>query len=97
MNWSVFLNPFRLNIPLTLMVLAVFVSAISVIYTKHISRAEFVALQRLENQRDDLNEEWGRLLLEQSTWGAPGRVEQQARSRLDMLVPGRDVTVMLIP
>lgn len=97
MNWSVLLNPFRLNIRLTLMVLAVFVSAISVVYTKHISRAEFVALQSLENQRDDLNEEWGRLLLEQSTWGAPGRVEQQARSRLDMLVPGHDVTVMLRP
>lgn len=95
MNALSFLNPFRLNISLTLMVLAVFLSAIAVIYTKHMSRAEFVALQQLENQRDNLNEEWGRLLLEQSTWGAPGRVEQQARTRLDMLVPSRDVTVML--
>lgn len=97
MNLLSVFNPIRLNAPLTVMVIAVLLSAVSVIYTKHMSRAEFVALQQLENQRDDLNEEWGRLLLEQSTWGSPGRVDQHARSRLDMQVPTRDVTVMVQP
>ena len=58
---------------LYVMLLAVMASAISVVYTKHQSRVEFVALQKLEQHRDDLDEEWGRLLLEQSTWASPGR------------------------
>jgi len=41
----------------------------------------------LQNQRDALNVEFGRLELEQATWAAPGRVEQIARSQLDMVNP----------
>ena len=36
------------NLALVLMVLAVVTSAISVVYSKHQSRVEFVALQKLE-------------------------------------------------
>jgi cell division protein FtsL len=77
------------------LLVAVIVSSMAVIYTKHISRSEFIALQKLEKQRDQLNEEWGKLLLEQSTWANPGRVEQQARLRLNMLVPTADMTVVI--
>jgi cell division protein FtsL len=59
------------------------------------NRNEFIQLQKLERQRDLLNEEWGRLLLEQSTWGSPSRVEQQAKSRLDMVVPKAESTVVI--
>jgi len=44
-----------------------------------------------------LNEEWGRLLLEQSTWASPGRVERQAKIRLDMEVPVAARTMVLNP
>lgn len=87
------------NIDMATLVLLLLVmgSAIAVIYSKHIGRAEFVVLQQLERQRDQLNEEWGRLLLEQSTWASPGRIEQQARLRLQMIVPPSDQTMFIQP
>lgn len=97
MKLSTLLDQIRVDMPVVLMVLAVLFSAIAVIYTKHIGRSEFVALQKLEQQRDKLNEEWGRLLLEESTWAGPGRVEQQARVRLKMIVPTADMTVVIRP
>ena len=85
------------HLSLYVMLLAVMASAISVVYTKHQSRVEFVALQKLEQHRDDLDEEWGRLLLEQSTWASPGRVEHQAKIKLDMIIPMARSTVVLNP
>lgn len=87
----------RADLGTLLLVLAVLVSAISVIYVKHVGRAQFVELQKLENKRDRLNEEWGRLLLEQSTWATPGRVEFEARKRLKMIVPTPEMTVVIKP
>lgn len=87
----------RVDVPVLFMLLAVLASAVAVIYTKHSGRGQFVELQNLEQQRDMLNEEWGRLLLEQSTWAGPGRVEQQARVRLKMIVPTAEMTVVIRP
>ncbi|PHS71050.1 MAG: cell division protein FtsL [Methylophaga sp.] len=87
----------RIDIPVVLMILAVLLSAIVVVYAKHSGRSEFVALQKLENRRDQLEEEWGRLLLEQSTWATPGRVERQARNKLHMIVPTAQMTIVVKP
>jgi cell division protein FtsL len=95
MKLKQYLEQFEINWPLFLLVILVIVSAVSVIYAKHLNRNEFIQLQQLEKQRDLLNEEWGRLLLEESTWGSPSRVEQQVRSRLDMIVPKADMTVVI--
>ena len=46
--------------------LAVLMSALGVVYTKHESRKLFVELDRLKTERDQINVEWGRLQLEQS-------------------------------
>jgi cell division protein FtsL len=73
--------------PMLILLLAILASAITVFYTKHSSRKSFVVLQDLQHTRDQLNEEWGRLLIEQSTWGNPARVEQQARQQLHMALP----------
>lgn len=83
------------NIAMIIMIFAVIFSAISVIYSKHQSRSEFVVLQKLEQHRDDLNEEWGRLLLEQSTYAGPGRIERQAKFKLKMIVPTAQQTVVI--
>ena len=91
------LESVNIELPLLVMVLLVISSSIAVIYSKHIGRAEFIVLQKLEHKRDQLNVEWGRLLLEQSTWASPGRVEQQARLRLKMVVPSPGVTVLVKP
>lgn len=90
-----YLEHIQIDIPMLVMVLVVVVSAVAVIYAKHLNRNEFIQLQKLEKERDLLNEEWGRLLLEQSTWGSPSRVDQQARTRLNMIVPKADMTVVI--
>ena len=95
MNLKDYMERVQLNIPMLIMVALVIVSSVGVIYSKHMNRNEFIQLQKLEKQRDLLNEEWGRLLLEQSTWGSPSRVEQQAKTRLDMVVPKADSTVVI--
>ena len=66
---------------------AVLASGVSVIYAKHLSRQHFVELERLIAERDQLEIDWGRLRLEQSTWATHGRVEQLAREKLSMHVP----------
>ena len=67
-----------------LLVLLVMISAVAVIYAKHTNRMLYVELRNLEQQRDELNVDWGRLQLEQSTWATHGRVEGVARTKLGM-------------
>ncbi|MFW5426990.1 MAG: cell division protein FtsL [Methylophagaceae bacterium] len=89
------LQSLRVLMPVIWVLLAVMTSAIAVVYSKHAARTKFVVLQSLEHERDSLNEEWGRLLLEQSTWASPSHVEQQAIKRLHMIVPTADMTVVI--
>ena len=70
-----------LNVCLVLIIVA---SSIGVIYSKHHNRMLYVELRQLETNRDNLNVDWGRLQLEQSTWATHGRVESAARKRLKM-------------
>ncbi|VAW89167.1 Cell division protein FtsL [hydrothermal vent metagenome] len=82
---------------LILLATAVLFSALGVVYSKHHSRKLFVELQSLEGMRDGLNVEWGQLQLEQSTWATPSRIEQVARTRLEMDVPKPDQIVIVSP
>lgn len=63
------------------------VSALGVVWTRHASRVQFIELTRLQNQRDDLNIEYGRLELEQATYAEPSRVDMEARQKLGMTAP----------
>ena len=83
------------NLTVLVMTLAVLLSSIAVVYSKHQSRVQFIALQKLEQQRDYLDEEWGRLLLEQSTWSGLDRVEREATKKLDMIRPTADMVVVV--
>jgi len=74
-----------------------FASALGVIYSKHHSRKRFVELTQLQRHRDELNTYWGRLQLEQSTWATHGRIENIARTQLQMVIPPHDTIVRLIP
>jgi len=69
------------------LLLAVVASGIAVVWARHQDRAAFVQLSKLQNQRDGLNVEFGRLELEQATWASPSRIEQIARGQLGMISP----------
>ena len=62
-------------------------SAAGAIYSKHRARELFVALERLNNQRDNLEVEWGQLQLEQSAWSTHAFVERVASTKLKMATP----------
>jgi len=80
-----------------LLVVSVMASAIMVVVSQHEARRLFVQLQEFESVRDNLNEEWGRLQLEQSTWATDDRIEQLARANLRMREPAAGSLVLLAP
>lgn len=75
--------------------IVIFISALQVVIARHETRRLFVELQTLERTRDELNEEWGKLQLEQSTWAINDRIETFARTKLSMKMPERSSVVLL--
>jgi cell division protein FtsL len=67
--------------------LVVLASSLGVVYAKHQSRKLFVELDVLKKERDEMNVEWGRLQLEQSTLATHSRIEKTAKQRLKMVTP----------
>lgn len=80
-----------------LLVFTVLVSAVSVVQTQHVARKVFMEIEQLKKDRDLLNEEWGRLQLEQSTWALDERVERTVKEELGMYVPENGSLVFLVP
>lgn len=72
---------------LVILFAAVIVVSIAVVQTRHESRQRFAQLQAQQAERDALNVEWGKLLLEEGAWSQHRRVEIMARSRLNMSTP----------
>ncbi len=70
-------------------------SAIGVIWSTHISRHLLNELQQLEQQRNDLQVEWGQLLLEQSSLVSQGRIENLAIAELGMTIPATENVVVV--
>ncbi len=71
----------------------IFASALNVVLQRYESRSLFIELPALPQPKAALDREWGQLLLEQGTWGAHGRVEDIARSKLGMTVPRQEQIV----
>lgn len=74
---------------------SVFYSGVQVVFYQHKARRNFVEMQKLEKTRDELNEEWGRLQLEQSTWATADRIERLATTKLNMINPDINSIVLL--
>ena len=69
------------------LMLLILVSAFATINSTHACRALYTQLQVLESEQWYLQEDYGRLLLEQSTWASHQRVENVARGELGMDAP----------
>lgn len=63
-------------------------SAVAAVDVRHEARQLFIRLQALNRTRDELDIVWRQLQIERSTWATHARIEQIARERLDMVVPG---------
>lgn len=86
-----------LNVNAFVLLALVLGSAVGVVYAKHKARVLFAETQRLEQEVDALQTEWGLLHLEQNTWGEHSRIERIARNRLGMKLPDRKSIVYLKP
>jgi len=78
-------------------VLLVIISALSVIDSSFQGRQLFNAVQQEYRETYALEEQWSRLLLERSTWAAPSRIEQLAKSDLNMVAPDPVVLTVMSP
>ncbi len=85
------------SVLLLLLFLAVLVSAIGVSYSAHWNRTLLNSLYAELSVRDKAQAEWGRLILEQSTWTAHNRIETIATDRLKMRIPDAAEVQMVAP
>ena len=70
-----------------LLIALILLSAFATIYSTHACRALYTQLQIIESSQWYLQEDYGRLLLEQSTQASHYRVEKAARDDLGMAAP----------
>lgn len=75
----------------------VFFSAVRVVLAVHESRGVFLDIQNLTKEQDRLNEEWGRLQLEQSTWATNTRIAFIAKNNLQMHEPNIQFIRLVFP
>ncbi|SER15812.1 cell division protein FtsL [Pseudomonas sp. NFACC02] len=80
-----------------LLFIAVLVSAIAVSYSAHWNRQLLNSLYAELSVRDKAQAEWGRLILEQSTWTAHSRIEALATDQLKMRIPNAADIRMVSP
>lgn len=77
----------RLSGILLFLFVANLVSAVAVSYASHNSRKYLNELFDQTQIRDKAQAEWGRFILEQSTWTAHNRIESLAVKQLGMHIP----------
>ena len=70
-------------------------SALGVVSASHETRNMYRELQVLQKERDDIESEYGQLLLEQSAWANNTRVDQIAREELQMVIPKVEEIIIL--
>lgn len=64
--------------------------ALGVVHSQHQARTYFVELDRLKKEARALEEQWGKLQLEQGTWANPARVDLLARTQIGLITPPHD-------
>lgn len=79
----------------TVLVALVFISAMMVVFQVFEYRHDYRELSSHMRERDDLNAEWGRLLIEQQTFGATAQIGTRAVTQLRMFSPPAAETVVI--
>lgn len=82
----------RLFIVLIILMLVNFILAMSLVVSRYYVRQEYAALNELAIARNELQETWAQLLLEQSVYANEVQIERFARNELKMIdVPSDQV------
>ncbi len=80
---------------IAVLLLAALAGSIAIVEVRHRSRVLYAELQALQAERDALNVDWGRLLLEEGAWSQHQRIEAVARTRLGMNMPDPEHIVVI--
>jgi len=71
-------------------------SGLWIVQTEHHSRQLFIQVEELNREQDQLQIDWGRLQIEQSTWATHPRIEGLARERMHLTVPRDEQLVVVV-
>lgn len=77
------------------LLVAVVISAFSVIYYTHVNRQTTSELEVLLSKKDELNIEWRNLLLEQNSLAEHSAIESKAEKLLNMKRPDSQTEVII--
>ena len=78
-----------------ILLVLVFVSALMVVFQVFEYRHDYRELSSFTREKDDPNAEWGRLLIEQQTFGATAQIGTRAVTQLRMYSPPATQTVVI--
>ena len=73
----------------------VLISAIAVGLVSHLSRQQYAQMMSLEREANQLDEVYGKYLLEQSAWGSLQRIEVAALERFEMHSPAPEKIIIV--
>ncbi|MDH1439733.1 cell division protein FtsL [Acinetobacter johnsonii] len=86
---------FKKLIAYVILLVLVFISAMMVVFQVFEYRHDYREMSSFMRERDDLNAEWGRLLIEQQTFGATAQIGTRAVTQLRMYSPPATQTVVI--
>lgn len=78
-----------------LLLLSILLSAMMVVFQVFEYRHDYREMNSLQREKDDLNADWGRLLIEQQTFGATAQIGSRAVTTLRMYSPPLQQTVVI--
>lgn len=79
----------------TILTVLMLISAFMVVYQVYLYRHDFREFNTHMRDREDINAEWGRLLIEQQTFGATAQIGTRAVTQLRMYSPPTAQTVVI--
>ncbi|MBS0351000.1 MAG: cell division protein FtsL [Proteobacteria bacterium] len=79
----------------SLLVILILLSAFVVVYLKDLNRRIFIQYQDIARANQQAQVDWGKLLLEESTWASQANVQKNASDRLHMITPeSKDIVLV---
>lgn len=85
----------RRHLLVIVLAFSVFISGFAVVYVQDWQRRLFVKSQTLITKQNKMQTQWGKLLLEQSTWSMQARIEHIAATKLNMKLPASKNIIMV--
>lgn len=92
-TWVVSVIVDNLEFSRILLIVALLMSALSMIYVTNVNRDLNADIQQTLIERNQLHVEWGQLLLQKTTWTRQLRIEQVAEEKLNMIAPDNIITI----